>query len=127
MITIKEYAKIKSVSYEAVRKQIKRYTTELDGHIVKINRTQYLDDYAVEFLDEKRNSNPIIIMESSKDEEIEQLKREKEALLIKVASLQEELLKEKDQVKTLQLEKIELLEQKNQDKQEEKKWWEFWK
>jgi hypothetical protein len=41
-----------------------------------------------------------------------------------VAELQESLLKEKDEVKLLQSEKIELLEAKNQ--KVEKKWWKFW-
>ena len=54
MISIKDYAKNKGVSYEAVRKQVNRYKDELDGHIHKQNRTQYLDDEAVTFLDSKR-------------------------------------------------------------------------
>lgn len=63
-------------------------------------------------------------MESGKDEEIQRLEMENKALLLKVAELQEALLKEKDQVKLLQNEKIELLEAKNQ--KAEKKWWQFW-
>ena len=124
MISIKEYAKSKGVSYEAVRKQVARYEKELKDHVKKVNRTKYLDDEAVAFLDEKRADNPIIIMESSKDEEIQRLEMENKALLLKVAELQEALLKEKDQVKFLQNEKIELLEEKNQ--KAEKKWWQFW-
>ena len=65
MVTIKEYAKNKGVSYEAVRKQLNRYSGELKGHITKVGRTQYLDDDAVQFLDSKRAENPIIVMESS--------------------------------------------------------------
>lgn len=76
------------------------------------------------FLDSKRAESPIIIMESGKDEEIQRLEMENKALLLKVAELQEALLKEKDQVKLLQNEKIELLEAKNQ--KAEKKWWQFW-
>lgn len=89
-----------------------------------MNRTQYLDEEAVAFLDSKRAESPIIIMESGKDEEIQRLEMENKALLLKVAELQEALLKEKDQVKLLQNEKIELLEAKNQ--KAEKKWWQFW-
>ena len=44
MITIKDYAKQKGVSYEAIRKQIKRYEDELEGHLVKQNRFLMLDD-----------------------------------------------------------------------------------
>ena len=124
MGSLKEYAKNKGVSYEAVRKQVNRYKDELKGHISKVNRTQYLDEEAVAFLDSKRAESPIIIMESGKDEEIQRLEMENKALLLKVAELQEALLKEKDQVKLLQNEKIELLEAKNQ--KAEKKWWQFW-
>lgn len=124
MVSLKEYAKNKGVSYEAVRKQVNRYKDELKGHISKVNRTQYLDEEAVAFLDSKRAESPIVIMESGKDEEIQRLEMENKALLLKVAELQEALLKEKDQVKLLQNEKIELLEAKNQ--KAEKKWWQFW-
>lgn len=124
MVSIKEYAKNKGVSYEAVRKQVNRYREELKGHISKVNRTQYLDEEAVIFLDNKRAESPIVIMENGKDDEIQRLEMENKALLLKVAELQEALLKEKDQVKLLQNEKIELLEAKNQ--KAEKKWWQFW-
>ena len=122
MVTIKEYAKNKGDSYEAVRKQLNRYSGELKGHKTKVGITQYLDDDAVQFLDSKRAENPIIVMESSKDEELQRLEAENKTLLLKIAELQDELLREKDQVKQLQIEKIELLEAKT-----EKKRWGFWK
>lgn len=122
MVSIKEYAKNKGVSYEAVRKQVNRYAGELKAHITKVGRTQYLDEEAVLFLDSKRAESPIIIMESGKDEEIQRLEAENKALLLKIAELQEALIQEKDVVKQLQTEKIELLEAKT-----EKKRWKFWK
>ena len=124
MVSIKEYAKNKGVSYEAVRKQVNRYKNDLAGHIEKVNRTQYLDEEAVAFLDNKRAENPIVIMDIEKDEEIQRLENENKRLLLKIAELQEALLNEKDQVKLLQNEKIELLEAKNQ--KTERKWWQFW-
>lgn len=138
MVTIKEYAKTKGVSYEAVRKQVKRYHNELKGHISKVGRVNYLDEKAAEFLDSKRAESPIIIMETAKDEQIQRLQDENKALLIKVAELQDQLLKEKDAVKLLQSEKIELLQAREEKKEEEtkqeqeeskeiKKWWQFWK
>lgn len=63
MITIAEYAKSRSVSYEAVRKQINRYNIELDGHIIKQGRTQYLDSEAETFLDSKRQKDPVFILD----------------------------------------------------------------
>ena len=127
MISIKEYAKSKGVSYEAIRKQIIRYEKDLTGHIIKKNRTQFLDNEAVAFLDEKRINNPVVIYEKNKDDEIERLQEENKALLLKIAELQDVLLKEKDEVKQLQTEKIELLAataEQEYTKKKKKTW--FW-
>lgn len=83
---MKDYAKAAGVTYEAVRQSVKRYSTELEGHIHQEGRTQFLDDEAVKFLDEHRNRNPVVIIQQDKDEQIEQLRQEKEALLVKVAA-----------------------------------------
>lgn len=85
MISIKDYAKQKNVSYEAVRKQLVRYKDELQSHITTKNRMRFLDDYAVNFLDQKRASSPIIIVQMDKDEEIECLKNENADLNRKIA------------------------------------------
>lgn len=146
MISMKEYAKQKGITYEAVRKQVSRYKEELEGHISKSNRTQYLDDEAVAFLDKKRAESPIIIMEQNKDDEILRLQDENKALLLKVAELQDALIHEKDRVQQLQDEKIALLEEQkvqllagqsetavsDPDEPERKqprwkKWFPFWK
>nr|WP_314657787.1 hypothetical protein [uncultured Fusobacterium sp.] len=129
MKTLKEYANENHITYEAVRQQVKRYEKELINHIKKIKRTKYLDEFAIEFLDKKRVDNPVIIMESSKDDEIKRLVGENKALLLKVASLQEQLILEKENVQLLQNEKIELLEAKTitRTDNQTKKWWQFWK
>lgn len=125
MVSIRKYAAQKGVSYEAVRKQVNRYKKELEGHITKVSRTQYLDDEAVAFLDGKRQENPVILLQVDKDEEIQRLHDENKALLLKVAELQDALLKEKDTVKELQTEKIALLEAKQeQEVAKRKSWWE---
>lgn len=92
VMSIKDYAKARNISYEAARQQVKRYADELDGHIARQNRTQYLDDYAVELLDEHRQQNPVVIVNQDRDEEIERLRQENKALLQKVAMLQDELI-----------------------------------
>lgn len=137
MISLKDYAKNKGVSYEAVRKQVSRYREELEGHIQKVNRTQYLDDEAVAFLDAKRQENPIVIYEVSKDEEIQRLTDENKALLIKLAEANERLAVANERVNALRDEKEQLLADKialleaKQEKQEEpekKSWWQrIWK
>lgn len=65
MITIKDYAHSKGITYEAVRAQLHRYAKELDGLIVKQGRTQFLTDEAVAFLDAKRASNPVVIKDTN--------------------------------------------------------------
>lgn len=117
MKSVKEYAKSHRISYEAVRKQVARYENELSGHIIKKNRTRYLDDFAVAFLDERRNSSPIInLSEEVKEESVknEELQAENKQLLYKIAQLQEQLLEaEKEKVKGIEASaKLPLLEEK---------------
>lgn len=126
MITIKDYAKQKGVSYEAIRKQIKRYDAELEGHLIKQNRFLMLDDEAVQFLDGKRSENPVIVYEQSKDEELEQLRQENKMLLIQMNTVQDQLGKvqqkliaEMSTTKLLTQEKVQYLEYKAQSEQKE--------
>lgn len=118
MISLKDYAKNKNVSYEAIRKQVNRYSAELEGHITKEGKTQLLDDEAVAFLDEKRKSNPVVVYEASKDEEIERLKMENKNLLIKLAEVNEKLTIKQERIELLQADKIALLEEKNDKKEQ---------
>lgn len=126
MITIKDYAKQKGVSYEAIRKQIKRYDAELEGHLIKQNRFFMLDDEAVQFLDGKRSENPVIVYEQNKDEELEQLRQENKMLLIQMNTVQDQLGKvqqkliaEMSTTKLLTQEKVQYLEYKAQSEQKE--------
>lgn len=91
IISLKDYAKQKNVSYEAVRQQVVRYKKDLEGHLIKDGRQQFLDEEAVAFLDAKRQKNPVAIIQQDKDETIEALKQENKNLLIKVAEQAEEL------------------------------------
>lgn len=129
MLSIKDYAKSKGVSYEAVRKQVNRYKQELEGHISRTNRTQYLDDEAIAFLDQKRAESPIIIMESSKDEEMKSLKAENELLKNQLLEVQQdnikvhkELLEATKLIAGAEVQK-KLLEDKEQELAKYKKSW----
>lgn len=82
MISIKDYAKEKGVTTQAVYKQLQTHSTELKGHIVKQGRTRYLTDEAVAILDQYRESSPQIIERSNDRELIEQLRQENKNLLI---------------------------------------------
>lgn len=85
IISLRDYAKQKNVSYEAIRKQVARYKDELAGHIIMDGRQQFLDEEAVAFLDARRQKNPVVLYQANKDEEIERLRQEREKLLMKVA------------------------------------------
>ena len=110
LVTIKQYAESQNVSYEAVRKQIVSYGEDLKDHIIRRNRTQYLDDWAVEFLTKRRRENPVIILNQDKDETIEAMKEQIESLKVQLMTAQNELLKEKERVINLQDESKKLIE-----------------
>lgn len=127
LITIKDYAKQKGVSYEAIRKQIKRYEEELKDHLQKQNRFLMLDDEAVKFLDARRAENPVIVYEQNKDEELEELRQQNKLLLVKMNQVQEQLGKvqqqligEMEKTKALTSEKVQYLEYKAQSEAKEK-------
>ena len=113
MVSIKDYAASHGVSYEAVRRQIARYSgREMDGfrisdHIIKVNRTQYLDDEATAFLDARRAQNPVVVQQEQRDETIERLRAE-------VNLLQKRLIAAQDEYRALLQDKheIEMREQK---------------
>lgn len=129
MVTIKEYATSCNKSVQAVYQQMKRKENSeaLEGHVFtrKINNknTKMLDEIAVDILDESSKQSPLVVTQVENTEEIEKLRNENKNLLLKIAELQESLLaektallNEKDQVKLLQQEKINLIEQKNNKK-----------
>ena len=138
MITIKEYADLHGKSVQSVYKQLKSKENAklLDGHIFseKINNknVKMLDDVAVEILENASKQSIQVVLQNDDKETIERLEEENKKLLLKIASLQEELIntqkelsQEKDNVKLLQSEKIELLEKKDEP-QQKKSWWQFW-
>lgn len=109
MISLKDYAAQKGISYEAVRQQVNRYAAELEGHVTKVNRTQFLDDEAVDFLDQKRAGNPVVVIQQNKDEQIEQLQQEVDHLKTKIISLYERLDLKDEEISRLTAANQELL------------------
>lgn len=110
LMTIKQYAQSQHISYEAVRKQVASYKHELQDHIIRKGRTQYLDEWAVEFLTKRRRESPVIVLEQSKDETIADLKEQIDALRVQLMAAQNELLREKDHIIELQEESRKSLE-----------------
>lgn len=116
IISLKDYAKQKNISYEAVRQQIVRYASDLEGHIIKDGRQQFLDNEAVAFLDAKRKKNPVAIYQLEKDDEIERLENENKDLLLKLSAVQDQLIKSQEEYRQLsdKAAKVALLEADNE-------------
>lgn len=109
MVSIAEYAKEKQISYQAVNQQIKRYQKELKGHIQKKGKTRFLDDEAVEFLNQKRKDNPVTVVQEGRVERITELEDQVKVLTARIVDLQDRLIKTKDTIEQLQADNIRLL------------------
>lgn len=90
-MTLREYAQKCGVSYEAVRKQVRRCTDALQGHLHQQGRVQVLDDWAVDYLDSKRQGNPVVVAQTDLQEHVKALEAENKTLLVKVAAQADEL------------------------------------
>ena len=112
VISLKEYARIKSISYEAVRQQVARYRDELGEHLIKDGRQQYLDEEAVAFLDERRQKNPVVIYQENKDEELERLRENYQMALEDLNDARARIIEQQDKIYALGAadQKIMLLE-----------------
>ena len=97
--SIKQFAEEQNVSYEAIRRQIVKYSDELKDHIVRKNRTQYLDEWAINFLKEKRKESPIVLMNMDQNEEIEALKAQVDLLKSKLLVAQDQIISLQDETK----------------------------
>lgn len=120
MKTIKQYAEEQGVSYEAIRKQINTHKEELKDHIIVKGRTQYLDDWAVDFLTQKRKENPVILLSQEKVEEVEDMRQQIETLRTQLLlaqnaliQSQEERIKDKEIIIRLQDEVRKKLEERS--------------
>lgn len=93
MITIKQYASSRGVSYEAVRQTIKRHHAEVSEHLHKEGRRTLLDAEAVEILDRYRN-NTVTVQPQTDLENMEYISNLKDEI-IRLQNENNELLKER--------------------------------
>jgi len=106
LVSIREFAEMQMVSYEAVRRQTHTYAEQLKGHIIKKGRTQYLDNYAVEFLSERRKENAIIESKRNYQLEIRSLQEELENYKIKLLEAQNRIISLQERQQALETENI---------------------
>lgn len=113
MVSLREYATSRNISYEAVRKQVDKYKEELGEHLSSHNNKRFLDEQAVEFLDNHRGDSGVttVLKGSELISPDLELKKENDALVRKLAVLQDQLLNYKDKELDLaeQNEQIKLL------------------
>lgn len=108
MISIRDYAEANSVTYEAIRKKLKQYEKELEGHLHKQGRTTFLDDAAVDFLEKHKNVNPIVVGDQQQLQEVNRLRDENDNLKDKIINFQENWQKVIEEKHTLELENLSL-------------------
>lgn len=107
LMTIRQYSLSRGVSYEAVRRQTIRYSKELNGHIHKQGKKNFLDEYAINFLDEHRQPKSIVIANDDKA-----IQQEREQYLQTIDTLRSKIESLQDTIINLQSESRALIEEK---------------
>lgn len=86
MQTVKEYARSRGISTEAVNKQLRKNPEELEGHVFPVGKTFELDEEAIQYLDEHRLQRTVLI--EPVNEEVKKMMQQKDAA---IQELQEKL------------------------------------
>ena len=102
LMTLKQFAEDQGISYEAVRRAVKRHEDKLTGHVIENDGVRYLDEEAVRILKERRRESPIIVQTMDQGEEIRELRAQIESLRAQLMQAQNELLSSKDRIIALQ-------------------------
>lgn len=102
LMTLKQFADDQGISYEAVRRAVKRHGDKLTGHIIENDGVRYLDEEAVKILKERRRESPIVVQTMDQGEEIRELTAQIESLRAQLMQAQNELLSSKDRIIALQ-------------------------
>lgn len=97
--TIKQLSKELNCSYEAIRKHTKRYDKELREHVYYVGKTLHLDDYACDFIKNKRVENPVVVQTIERDEQIEALKEQVTLLQAKIVEQAEKIASQSEELR----------------------------
>ena len=113
-MTFQEFANLEGITYEAVRRRVLKFQDELTEHIIQQGNVKYLDEYAVNFLQEnsRKSSSPELQPLIAAQRELavlqyenERLKQEQERLKQENAKLQKTCDKWKNACADLEKEK----------------------
>lgn len=91
-MSIAELAKDCNVSYEAIRRSVAKFQTELQGHIITQDGKMLLDEEAVSFIREKRRTSPIVVRIEEKTADAEEYQKELEDMKKRLIAIQEKLI-----------------------------------
>lgn len=115
--TIKQVADEWGVTYEAVRRLAARYSDEITDHIHERHRVKYLDEYAVDYLRERRRESPVVSVREDQDAEIEALRAQVEELRARLMAAQEKVSGLQDALIDSQRRELSLSEEVRQSMQ----------
>lgn len=103
MKSLKQYARERGISVEAVRRQLVRYSEELEGHVTTQNRAKYIDDEAEQFLDNHRLRRTVVLEPTEEEvaSELEAMRFELDRLKNEVVRLQGSVIKAQEENKSL--------------------------
>lgn len=120
MIKLQDFARSVGVSDRQIQRQIQKYAAEMEGHFERQGSNgTWIDEEGEAFLRSKMRQAPMVMYDGTNDRkmqdleaEVAALKEDKEVLLMKVATVQDLLIQEKDKVQQalLAAAKVELLE-----------------
>ncbi len=106
LVTLKQFADEKGITYEAVRKQTVKYASELEGHIVTMDGTRYLDEEAQSILSDRRRQSPIVVRIEDTQADNEEYTKQIETLKNQLLKAQERVIQLQDEARTGIEEKI---------------------
>ena len=113
-MTFQEFANLEGITYEAVRRRVLKFQDELTEHIIQQGNVKYLDEYAINYLQEnsRKSSSPELqpLIAAQRElavlqHENERLKQEQECLKQENAKLQKTCDKWKNACANLEKEK----------------------
>lgn len=95
LMQIKDYARSRGISYEAVRRQVTKYEKELQGHLQKNGKAVLLDDKACEILDGHRHKKMVTVVPTDNmvNEQLKQYENEISQLKSQIIALQNDKLR----------------------------------
>lgn len=110
MKTIRQVAEEQGISYEAVRRQVAKYKKELKGHISTKGQAKYLDEYAVQFIVNRRRESPVVVLQQDTNAELEETKAELDAVKAELETMKNMMIGMQNKVIELQEENMKMIE-----------------